>query len=55
MAKSILRVLTARGIPVPDDTRDRVTTCTDLDLLGTWLDRSITVAQAEDLFADGQP
>jgi uncharacterized ferritin-like protein (DUF455 family) len=46
----ILRVLNKRGIDVSQDTRDRITTCTDLDTLTLWFDRSLTATTAEDLF-----
>jgi hypothetical protein len=48
----ILRVLEKRGIPVPEDTRDRITSCTDLDTLTLWFDRSLTATAVEDLFAE---
>ncbi|MEU0172061.1 hypothetical protein ABZ178_01700 [Streptomyces massasporeus] len=48
----ILRVLEKRGIGIPQDTRDRISTCTDLDTLTLWFDRSLTATAAEDLFAD---
>ncbi|MFE9771283.1 hypothetical protein ACFYOV_06335 [Streptomyces sp. NPDC005931] len=51
-AKGILRVLEVRGLPVSDGVRQRITTCTDLDVLNDWLDRSGTVERAEDLFAE---
>ncbi|MEV2230785.1 hypothetical protein AB0H69_19690 [Streptomyces phaeochromogenes] len=51
-AKGILLVLEVRGIPVPADVRERVTTCTDLDRMDAWLERSRTVERAEDLFAE---
>lgn len=51
-AKGILLVLEVRGIPVPADVRERITTCTDLDRVDTWLERSRTVMRAEDLFAE---
>ncbi|MEU5366268.1 hypothetical protein ABZ354_22810 [Streptomyces sp. NPDC005925] len=51
-AKGILRVLEVRGLPVPDDVRDRIIGCTDLDRVNTWLDRSVTVERAEDLFTE---
>ncbi|MFD9327280.1 hypothetical protein [Streptomyces sp. NPDC060065] len=50
--KGILSVLEVRGIPVPDSVRERITSCTNLDRLDAWLDRSRTVAQAEDLFTE---
>lgn len=51
-ARGILRVLEARGISVSEDIRERVTTCTDLDLLDTWATRAVTVERAEELFAE---
>jgi hypothetical protein len=51
-AKGILSVLEVRGIPVPDSVRERITTCTDLDRMDAWLERSRTVERAEDLFAE---
>ncbi|MFG2347278.1 hypothetical protein [Streptomyces phaeochromogenes] len=51
-AKGILLVLEVRGIPVPADVRERITTCTDLDRMDAWLERSRTVERAEDLFAE---
>jgi hypothetical protein len=47
-----LSVLEKRGIPVPEATRDRITTCTDLDTLTLWFDRSLTATTAEDLFVE---
>ncbi len=52
-AKGILRVLEVRGLALSDDVRQRITTCTDLDRLNDWLDRSGTVERAEDLFTEG--
>ncbi|MGW7405235.1 hypothetical protein ACWGI9_16110 [Streptomyces sp. NPDC054833] len=51
-AKGILFVLEVRGIPVPDSVRERITTCTDLDRMDAWLERSRTVERAEELFAE---
>jgi hypothetical protein len=48
----ILRVLDKRGIPLPEETRDRITSCTDLDTLTLWFDRSLTATTVEDLFAE---
>jgi hypothetical protein len=49
-AKGILSVLEVRGIPVTDSVRERIISCTDLDRMDTWLERSRTVERAEDLF-----
>ncbi|MGV9943452.1 hypothetical protein [Streptomyces sp. NPDC003401] len=51
-ASLVLRVLDKRGVDVPEDTRERITSCTDLDTLTLWFDRSLTATTAEDLFAD---
>lgn len=49
-AHSVLRVLEARGIPASDETRERITECTDLDILDQWMVRAVTVTTAEELF-----
>ncbi len=49
-AESVLRVLAARGIAVPDSVRDRVRSCTDHEQLTEWLTRAVHVDAAEDLF-----
>ncbi|MGK5697846.1 hypothetical protein ACSNOJ_34005 [Streptomyces sp. URMC 128] len=51
-AEGILRVLEKRDVPVPEAIRDRITTCTDLDTLTLWFDRSLTATTAEDLFLE---
>ncbi|WP_434595060.1 hypothetical protein [Streptomyces sp. A5-4] len=53
-AKSIMRLLTARGIPVPEALAQRITECTDLDTLDRWLDRVITVTTAQELFVEAE-
>ncbi|MFE9289178.1 RpnC/YadD family protein [Streptomyces olivaceus] len=52
-AEDILRILEVRGVEVPDSVRERVTGCTDLDVLGAWFDRSLSAAHAEELFVEG--
>jgi hypothetical protein len=49
-AEDILRILDKRGIAVDDDSREQIVSCTDLDTLGAWLDRSLTATQVGDLF-----
>ncbi|MDP4506651.1 RpnC/YadD family protein [Nonomuraea turcica] len=49
-AESILLFLEARGIPVPDETRKRITECTDLDVLRSWVRKAATATNADDLF-----
>ncbi|MFF8192409.1 hypothetical protein ACF05L_16445 [Streptomyces bobili] len=41
-----------RGVEVPDAVRERVTACTDLEVLRAWFDRSLSVVSAEELFAE---
>jgi hypothetical protein len=48
---TILDVLDARGLALDPPLRQRITTCTDLDVLARWLRRAITVASAEEVFA----
>jgi hypothetical protein len=50
-ARAILQILDKRGIAVDDDSREQIVSCTDLDTLGNWLDRSIAATQVSDLFA----
>ena len=49
-AKAVLAVLDARGIDVPDGVRARITGCSDLDQLLTWVRRAATANAIEDLF-----
>ncbi|RZB14647.1 hypothetical protein StrepF001_36580 [Streptomyces sp. F001] len=51
-AEDILRILQLRGIDIPEAARERITSCTDLDTLGTWFDRALTAASAEELFGE---
>ncbi|MDO0933379.1 hypothetical protein QQY66_17415 [Streptomyces sp. DG2A-72] len=51
-AEDILRILDRRGIEVSDAVREQVTSCSDLEVLGTWLDRSLTVSNGEELFEE---
>ncbi|WP_433658493.1 hypothetical protein ACQPW1_41105 [Nocardia sp. CA-128927] len=53
VAASILRVLERRGFAVADDMRDRITSCTDLEVLRGWLDQSVTVTTVTELFEVG--
>jgi hypothetical protein len=47
---SVLAVLEARGIPVPDEVRARITECTDSDQLNAWVRRAATADSVDDLF-----
>jgi len=50
-ARALLAVLGARGIPVPDQARQRIIGCTDPDQLETWVCRAATAKSVDDLFA----
>ncbi|MFG2635967.1 hypothetical protein ACGFX8_19115 [Streptomyces sp. NPDC048362] len=49
-AKAVLRVLRARGVEISEPVRERVMVCLDLEVLEAWLDRSLMVTRAEELF-----
>lgn len=49
-ARALLAVLSARGIPVPDHARERITRCTDADQLEIWVRRAATADSVSDLF-----
>jgi hypothetical protein len=53
-AKAVLRVLDARGIPVPDEARATISGCSDTDVLDTWLDRAITATSIDEVLGDTQ-
>jgi hypothetical protein len=50
-ASAVLEVLETRGLDVPDDVRDRVLGCTDLDLLDVYLRRAVTAGSAAEVVA----
>ena len=52
-AANVLAVFEARGLAVSDELRARVLACTDLDQLGLWLRRAVTVAAPGDIFVAG--
>jgi hypothetical protein len=49
-AESLLRILSRRGLRVPDEMRQRVLACTDTRQLETWIDRAVTAASVQDVF-----
>ncbi len=52
-ATNVLAVFEARGLAVSDELRARVLACADLDQLGLWHRRAVTVAAPDDIFAPG--
>jgi hypothetical protein len=51
-ANALLTVLDGRGVDVPEDARDRITTCTDLDQLNTWLRHAGTADSIDEVFVE---
>ncbi|MBB4931898.1 hypothetical protein F4561_002718 [Lipingzhangella halophila] len=49
-AASVLKILRARGVPVPEEARERIMGCSDLEQLDTWLKRALTATSTDDLF-----
>jgi hypothetical protein len=49
-ARGVLRVLEIRGVSVSATHRERILSCTDLDVLNIWTDRAVTVTSADELF-----
>ncbi|MFF0524025.1 hypothetical protein ACFYTC_35450 [Actinomadura nitritigenes] len=49
-ADAVLSVLETRGITVPNDIRDKVTGCTDIDQLKRWVRRAVVIDHAKELF-----
>jgi hypothetical protein len=47
----VLRILSRRALSVSDDVRRRIESCVDLDQLGEWIDRAVTVTDVSELFA----
>lgn len=51
LAAAIFKVLDGRGIAIDQDSRARIDSCCDADVLDTWLDRAVIVVKVGDLFA----
>ncbi|SNS04324.1 hypothetical protein [Actinomadura mexicana] len=49
-AESVLKVLDARGLSVPDEVREQILACTDRGQLDRWLVRAATAEHADHLF-----
>jgi hypothetical protein len=47
----VLRILTARGLEVPTEIRQRVLSCADTSQLETWADRAATATTLDDVFS----
>ena len=53
-AEDVLRVLTARGVSVDNNARQRILSCTDLATLGLWLERAANATHISQVL-DGSP
>ncbi len=53
MARSILRLLDHREVPVSDEARERIAGCRDLEHLDVWFTRAVNATAVEQLFVDG--
>ena len=49
-ADSVLVLLRARGLHVPEEFQQRIATCTDAETLERWLVRAATVSDPADVF-----
>ena len=47
-AKSLLRVLSRRGIEISPTQREQIAACTDLELLDTWFDQAFDATKVTD-------
>lgn len=50
-AEQLLRLMERRGFSMTEETRQRVTTCTDTPLLDLWFDRAIDATTLDEIFA----
>jgi hypothetical protein len=50
-AQGVLAVLETRGLAVSGEQRQRIVECTDLDRLGAWLRKAVTLTDVDELFA----
>ncbi|WPB76923.1 Rpn family recombination-promoting nuclease/putative transposase [Archangium violaceum] len=49
LSVGILRILTARGVPVDEEARQRILTCTDMATLDRWFDRALNATTLADV------
>lgn len=50
--EDILRILKNRKIVVDADSRERITSCGDMEILDAWFDRSLAITEIGELFQD---
>jgi hypothetical protein len=49
-AKALLAVLSARGIEISDDVRERISNCTDIEQIEAWIRLAATADSTDVLF-----
>jgi len=49
LAEALLKIVTARGLQITQDQQAQILGCTNLNTLDTWLDRSLQVANVDEL------
>ncbi len=49
---ALLRVLSRQGIPVDDESRQRIMSCTDIATLDQWLDRALGATRLSEVLGD---
>jgi hypothetical protein len=49
---AIVMALTARGVPLTDTQRERISACHDIDRLSLWFSRAVTAATAAEVFKE---
>jgi predicted transposase YdaD len=50
-ARALMRILHRRGLAMTDEQQRQILSCTDLATLDRWLDRALSVASVDELFA----
>ena len=51
-AEYLLRTLAARGIPVDEQTRQRIMSCTDVATLDQWFERALNATRLSEVLGD---
>jgi hypothetical protein len=51
-AEALLLVLQTRGLELTDAVRERITGCSDLEVLRGWLGRAVSADRVEEIFGD---
>jgi predicted transposase YdaD len=51
-AEDVLRILVARGVPVDEQARQRILSCTDMATLDRWFDKALTATRLSEVLGD---